>query len=319
MNAPRGRVIAAFAAIYLIWGSTYLFMRFAVETVPPLAMSGFRFLTAGLLLYALTRWRMRAVMSPKLPPGSWPHHAIVGILLTAGNATISWAVTRVPSGVVSLFVAMTPCWMVLFDWLRRGGRRPAVGVIAGVVLGVAGTMLLIGPPSLGGERVDPLGAGVSLVGTLSWAAGSIYSRGIPKAHSSFHSSAVQLVFGGAAVLLFAILSGSLAEFEWSAISTRSALSLVYLVLAGSLVAFSAYMYLLSVTTPALVSTYAFVNPVVAVLLGVAFAGEHVSGRIAAAGAVIVAAVVLITMFSSAAFRRRRSRTETLPVPVREAP
>jgi drug/metabolite transporter (DMT)-like permease len=318
MSAPRSRVIAAFAAIYVIWGSTYLFMRFATETVPPLGMSGFRFFTAGLLLYLIVNWRARRSL-PSTERGTLHQHALVGILLTAGNATISWAVTRVPSGVVSLFVAMTPCWMVLLEWLRDSRRRPTPGVIAGVAMGVIGTLLLIGPHSMGGAPVDLAGAGIALLGTLSWATGSIYSRNIPKLSSSFHSSAVQLMFGGAAVLLVGLVAGEFRGFSLSAVSARSALSLVYLVTFGSLIAFSAYMYLLAVTSPALVATYAFVNPVVAVMLGALFAGEQLSGRVTIAGVVIVAAVVLITVFGGERSRRWRSSTETLPAPVREAP
>jgi drug/metabolite transporter (DMT)-like permease len=304
-HAPRARIIAAFAIIYIVWGSTYLFMRFAVETVPPLPMSGVRFLTAGVLLYAIAH--VRGARTRGDP--AWRRHAVVGILLTAGNATISWSVTRVPSGVASLLVAMTPCWMVLFDWLTPHGRRPSMGVIAGVALGLAGTAILVGPHSMGGTPVDPLGAGVALLGTLSWAAGSIYSRTIPRLSSGVHSSAVQLICGGAAVLLASATAGQLSGFHLSHVSPRSAWSLVYLILVGSLVAFTAYMYLLSVISPAVVATYAFVNPVVAILLGSMFAGEALSGRIAAAGAVIVAAVALITLGG-------RART---PSPVREAP
>jgi len=314
-RASRGRVIAAFAAIYIIWGSTYLFMRFAVETVPPIGMSGFRFFTAGALLYALTRWRTPgSTSSAPLRP-----HALVGVLLTAGNATISWAVTRVPSGVASLLVAMTPCWMVLFDWWRPRGARPAFGVMAGVVLGLAGTLVLVGPHSLGGAPVDPLGAGVALLGTMSWAAGSIYSRSIPQLSSSFHSSAVQLMTGGATVLLVAVVSGEFGGFQWSSVSVRSAVSLVYLVLVGSLIAFSAYMYLLSVSSPALVSTYAFVNPVVAVVLGALFAGESISPRLLLAGIVIVAAVALITLYSGERKRRVSAAGDAAHASVREAP
>ena len=304
-QARRGRVIAAFAIIYVVWGSTYLFMRFAVETVPPLAMSGVRFFTAGVLLYVIAR--VRGALTAGDP--AWRRHAVVGILLTAGNATISWAVTRVPSGVASLLVAMTPCWMVLFDWLTPHGKRPSLGVIAGVALGLAGTAILVGPHSMGGTAVDPLGAAVALLGTMSWAAGSIYSRTIPKLSSGLLSSAVQLMSGGAVVLLAGVAAGQLNGFHLSNVSVRSGVSLLYLIVIGSLVAFTAYMYLLSVISPAVVATYAFVNPVVAILLGAMFAGEALSGRIVAAGFVIVAAVALITLAGKA-------RT---PSPVREAP
>jgi drug/metabolite transporter (DMT)-like permease len=316
VNAPRGRVIAAFAVVYVIWGSTYLFMRFAVESVPPLGMSGFRFFIAGSLLYLLTRWR-GGTHGETL--ASWRQHAVVGILLTAGNATISWAVTRVPTGATSLLVAMTPCWMVVFDWWRPHGHRPHGGVFAGVLLGLAGMLVLIGPHSVGGAPVDTLGAGIALLGTMSWAAGSIYSRSATKLSSSFHSSAIQLMTGGATILLAAILLGNFRGFHLSAVSLRSALSLAYLVLAGSVVAFSAYMYLLGVSSPAVVATYAFVNPVVAVLLGVLFNAEPLSPRLLSAGTVIVAAVALITLSGRERGRRAPVVAEEPLGPVREAP
>ena len=316
MSASRGRVIAAFAVVYVIWGSTYLFMRFAVESVPPLGMSGFRFFLAGTLLYLFTRWHSGALGET---PAAWRQHAFVGILLTAGNATISWAVTRVPTGATSLLVAMTPCWMVLFDWWRPHGHRPHGGVFAGVLLGLAGMLILVGPHSVGGAPVDPLGAGVALLGTMSWAAGSIYSRSVPKLSSSVHSSAIQLMTGGAAILLAAILLGNFHDFHVSAVSIRSALSLVYLVLAGSVVAFSAYMYLLGVSSPAVVATYAFVNPIVAVLLGAVFNAEPLSPRILSAGAVIVGAVALITLSGREGGGRAHVAADESLAPVREAP
>jgi drug/metabolite transporter (DMT)-like permease len=210
---------------------------------------------------------------------------------------------------------MTPCWIVLLDWWRPQGRRPRAGVFAGVALGMIGTLILIGPGSVGGARIDSLGALVALLGTLAWAAGSMYARSVPKLSSSMHSSAIQMMTGGVVVLIAGLLLGEFSSFHLADVSLRSALSMVYLILVGSLIGFTAYMYLLDVTSPALAATYAFVNPVVAVLLGTMFAGEQLSPRIVSAGAVIVGAVALITLSSGV----RRSLTTEMRAPVQEAP
>ena len=180
MTPPRGRILLAFASIYLVWGSTYLFMRFAVETLPPIALAGVRYLLAGAILYGIARWR--AVPEPHRIP--WRGHAIVGTLLTVGNGSVALAVQRIPSGVAALLVAMTPCLMVLLEWWWRRGSRPAAGVVVGLVLGVGGVMVLVGPQSFGGAPVDRLGAGIVLFGSAAWATGSIYSRGLPRYESS---------------------------------------------------------------------------------------------------------------------------------------
>jgi len=292
MSPPRSRVLLALASVWLIWGSTYLFMRFAVETLPPVALAGVRYFTAGVILWWLSRWR--AVPEPRAVP--WQGHAIVGTLLTAGNASVALAVQRIPSGAAALLVGMTPCYMVLLEWLWRRGARPAAGVVAGLALGVAGTALLVGPRAFAGEPLDPVGAGTVLLGSAAWAIGSIYSRTLPRHVSALRTSGVQMVAGGAVVLLAGILAGDLARFDPSGVTFRSAASLVYLILIGSLLGYSSYMYLLGVTSAALASTYAFVNPVVAVILGALFAGEVLTPRMAAAGALIVLAVAMITLF-----------------------
>lgn len=287
----RGRLIAAFAATYLVWGSTYLFMRFAVETLPPVALAGVRYFLAGALLYLIASWRK--VPEPQAVP--WRGHAIVGVLLTSGNGAVALAVQRIPSGVASLLVAMTPCLMVLLEWWRRG-PRPTGGVVAGLVLGVLGTMVLVSQRSLGGEPIDPLGAAIVLCGSVAWAVGSIYSRGLPRYASAARTSAVQMLCGGTVITLISIVTGDFARFSWTAASAKSLFSLVYLIVIGSLVGYTAYMYLLGVTTAARASTYAFVNPVVAVILGALLAGEPVTPRVLGAGAIIVGAVALITFY-----------------------
>ena len=292
MTQPRARILLAFASIYLVWGSTYLFMRFAVETLPPVALAGVRYFAAGAILLAIASWRG----IPETRKVPWRGHAVVGTLLTAGNGSVALAVQRIPSGVAALLVALTPCLMVMLEWWWRRGSRPTIGVVSGLILGVAGMLVLVGPRSLGGDPVDPVGAGIVLFGSAAWAVGSVYSRTLPRFESALRTSAIQMLAGGAVVSVIAWLSGDFGRFDPSIASFKSVFSFAYLVLVGSLVGYSSYMYLLGVTSAARASTYAFVNPVVAVLLGAVFANEPLSPRVLGAGAIIVVAVALITLY-----------------------
>ena len=290
--SQRTKILLAFASVYFIWGSTYLFMRFAVETMPPVAVAGVRYLAAGAILYAIATWK-GVPESRKVP---WGGHAIVGTLLTAGNGSVALAVQRIPSGVAALLVAFTPCMMVMLEWLWRRGARPAIGVVGGLLLGLIGMIVLVGPSALGGEPIDPLGAGIVMSGSAAWAVGSVYARTLPRYESAVRTSAVQMLAGGLVVSAIALIIGDFGRFDAAAVSFKSVFSFAYLILIGSLVGYSSYMYLLGVTSAARASTYAFVNPVVAVILGALFAAEAVSPRVLAAGAIIVAAVALITLF-----------------------
>lgn len=301
--APRGRVLLAFTSIYFVWGSTYLFMRFAVETLPPVAVAGVRYLMAGLIMYGIASWRRQ----PEPGPVPWRGHAVVGTLLTIGNGSVALAVQRIPSGVAALLVALTPCMMVLLEWWWRKGARPTLGVVAGLVLGLAGMAVLVGPSALGGERIDPLGAVTVMFGSAAWAVGSVYARTLPRFQSAVRTSAVQMLAGGAVVTLIAVIAGDFGRFDPSAASFKSVFSFAYLILVGSLIGYSSYMYLLGVTSAARASTYAFVNPVVAVLLGAAFASEPLTPRVLAAGAIIVVAVALITLYGGEKGPHRKRR------------
>lgn len=294
LRPPQGRIIAAFVSVYLIWGSTYLGIRFAIETIPPHLMAAARFLVAGAILYAWARWRG----APRPTRSNWRAATVIGgLLLLGGNGAVVWAETRVPSGLTALLVATVPIWMALIATFESGGRRPPAPVIAGLVLGMAGLALLVAPGKLAG-RVDLLGAAVLLVGTLSWAFGSLHSRGADLPKSGFLAAAMEMLAGGLLLLVFGLATGQAADFALSAVSVRSLTALVYLIVFGSLVGFTAYIWLLGATTPARVSTYAYVNPVVAVLLGWAFAGESLTLRTVLAAAVIVGAVVLIIRYGA---------------------
>lgn len=300
-------VAAAFASVYIIWGSTYLAIRYALDSLPPLLMAGARHTLAGAILYAV----LRATGTARPKRVHWRSAAIIGaLLLLGGNGGVCWAEQTVPSGLAALFVTTVPVWMVLLNWFRREGVRPGLMEIGGVGLGLAGVILLIGTDNLGGASVHRLGALVLIAASLSWAFGSMYSRSAPLPESPLLVTAMQMLCGGVLLLLSGALSGEGARLELENVSLRSVLSLGYLTVLGSLVAFSAYVWLLRVSTPAKVSTYAFVNPVVAVALGFVFAGEPLTPRMMVAAAVIVTAVVLIT--------RQRRRTAPAAVVFDEA-
>lgn len=295
-DAPRSRVALAFAAVYLLWGSTYLFIKYAVASIPPLGMAGVRFLLAGAILYAYGR--ARGQRRPR--DVHWRSAAIVGTMLMVSNAAVAWSEQYIPSGVASLLVAITPCWMILFDWRGQRDRRPNVGVTIGLLAGLCGLVILVGPGSLRGEGGIDVGAAlVVIVGSAIWSAGSLYARHAPRPSSPQLLSGMQMLCGGAVLTVVAAVTGQWRGFSVSATPAVAWWAFLYLVTFGSLVAFSAYMYLLTVTTPARVSTYAYVNPVVAVLLGWLVAGETLTPRMLLASAVIIGAVALIVTFGAA--------------------
>ena len=281
-------VLAAFAAVYLIWGSTYLGIRFAIETIPPFSMAGVRFLIAGVVLFILVR----------LQGYGWPRAAywrsafVIGmLLLVLGNGLLTWAEQFVPSGVAALIVATVPMWMVLLDALRPGGFRPGASVVFGLALGTVGIGILIGPSSLGEGQVDLVGTLVIGFAAFSWALGSIYSRSAEQSPSTLQNVGMQMLLGGAVLLAAGFSMGE--RIELDQISAKSGWALIYLAIIGGVVSYSAYVWLLKVSTPAKVSTYAYVNPVVAVLLGWALADEVLGPRIFLATAAVVVAVMLI--------------------------
>lgn len=287
----RERLIIAFAAVYLIWGSTYLAIRFAIETLPPLLMAGIRFMIAGAILYSWTR----PSEASRPAPHHWRHATVIGgLLLLGGNGGVVWAEQRVPSGLTALLIATVPFWMVLLDWVRRDGVRPTGRVVLGLFLGFAGAGLLVGPGEFAGSgRVDLMGAGVLMLASLSWATGSLYSRRARLPESPLLTTAMEMLAGGVLLMVLGLLTGEGARLNLEGLSLRSLLSLSYLIVFGSLVGFTAYIWLLRHTTPTRASTYAYVNPVVAVILGWAVANEPLTPRTLVAAAVIVPAVALI--------------------------
>jgi drug/metabolite transporter (DMT)-like permease len=289
---PRWRLVLAFAAVYLIWGSTYLAIRFAIQTIPPFLMAGTRFSIAGLILYL---W-CRINGAPRPQRIHWRSATIVGgLLLVGGNGGVVWAETRVPSGVAALVVAIVPVWIALLDWFRPAGRRPGWQVTAGLAAGSMGLLLLASPGDATlGARIDLIGAGVLLMATLCWATGSILAKHSPLPPSPLLGTGMEMLMGGLLLLLLGAFTGEIPQVHLAAITQRSFLSLLYLTSFGSLVGFTAYVWLLKVGSPTRAATYAYVNPVVAVFLGWALAGEPITPRTIIAATVIVGGVVLIT-------------------------
>ena len=302
-------VILAFLAVYIVWGSTYLAMRYGVESFPPLLLAGTRHLITGLVFYPVLRWKTG--IRPTL--AHWTTASITGfLLLCVGNGGVCWAELTVPSGVTALLVAMVTLWMVLVDWLRPGGHRPSARVFLGVFLGFAGLALLVGPSHLGSSgRVDPFGAGVLVIASLSWACGSLYSKHGALPGSAMLSMAMQCLAGGITLWIGGFLTGEVGRLHFAAISARSWLAVVYLIIFGSGIGFTAYIYILKNSTAARVATYAFVNPVVALLLGWLFAGETLTLRTLVAALVILCAVILVI---TAPHRAAAAKTEPMPVP-----
>jgi drug/metabolite transporter (DMT)-like permease len=303
-------VLLAFAAVYAVWGSTYLAMRIGIESFPPLLLAGLRHFVVGVVLYPLLRWRAKFK-----PTGTnWKAALVTGaLLLFIGNGGVCYSEKTVPSGVAALLVAMVSFWMVIVDWLRPGGARPVLRVIMGLLLGFGGLVLLIGPAHLGGsERVDPGGALVLVVASFAWACGSIYSKhgGMPS--SAFLGVAMQGLCGGTMLLIGGWLMGEFHGLHLSAITMRSWLALGYLILFGSGIGFSAYLYILRESTATRVATYAFVNPVVALFLGWLFVGEPLTRRTGIAAAIILTAVILVIT------ARRTTTATTVPRPAQAA-
>jgi len=302
-------VLIAFAAVYILWGSTYFFIRIGVETIPPFVLAGIRHIAIGLVFYPL----FRHLSKEKPTPAQWGTTIITGLLLLlCGNGALSWAETRVPSGIASLLVATVSLWMVIIDWLRPGGVRPGPRVLIGFVLGFAGISLLVGPSHLGGsERVNPIGAVTLILGSLAWAAGSIYSRHHPVPHSPLLGVAMQSLAGGVGLWIVAAATGELDQFHPAQVTLRSWLALLYLFSFGSALGFSAYIYILKHSTASRVATYAFVNPVVALFLGWSLGGEPLTLRTLIASGTILAAVLLVIL---APHKPAAAPEEVVPVP-----
>ncbi|HKG48518.1 MAG TPA: EamA family transporter [Pyrinomonadaceae bacterium] len=298
MTPPRPsrvKIVLAFAAVYVLWGSTYLGIRLAIETLPPFLMTGTRFSLAGAILFC---W---AVLHGErlIPPlHLWRRALLIGgLLLLGGNGSVTWAEKYVASGLAALLVATEPLWVVILNWAITR-HRPNWKVLLGVLIGLVGVAMLVGNGlrSNGNSVLTLVAGGLVLVAALSWAAGSVYSSRRPLPVSTLMAAGMQMLCGGFLLLLLGFATGdpgrlNLANASWTSIG-----AFFYLLVFGSLVGFTAYSWLLNNVTPARAATYAYVNPVVAVLLGWLVAGEPLTRQMLVAAGVIIGSVILITTF-----------------------
>jgi drug/metabolite transporter (DMT)-like permease len=291
LGAPKPAVFAALAAIYLIWGATYLGMMVAIETLPPFLMASIRFLVAGAILYAVMRPRERPTRR------HWASAFVIGAFLLVGG-NVAWSETRIDSGVAALIVATIPLWLAIMDF-TVSGRRLSLQTIVGLVVGFAGIALLLRP----GADIDPVGAFICVLAPVSWAVGSLYVRGASRPARPLLGAGMEMLAGGALLAVVGLATGE--RVDVGSISERSLLGLAFLIVFGSIVAYSCYTWLLKVAPTALVGTYAYVNPVIAVLLGAAFLSEPITSWMLLAGGAIVLSVALIV--------RAQSRPIAVPV------
>jgi drug/metabolite transporter (DMT)-like permease len=297
VKGGKTRLWAAFAAVYFIWGSTYLAIRLVLQTLPPFLTAGVRFVVAGSVLYAVARLRGAA----RPTAAHWRSATILGtLMLLVGNGAVMWAEQRIPSGPAALIVATEPLLIVLLQ-----GMLPSGALLSGLALGLGGVVILVGPAALGGgEAIDPVAALVVVGGCAGWAAGSLFGRRAELPKDGLLAASLQMLSGGACLAVVGILHGDAAHLQLSSVSLSSVLGLVYLIVFGSIVAFTAYGYLVRTAAPSLVATYAFVNPVVAVILGTLIGHEHLTLRVLAASLVIVSGVVIITLQQNRAMQER---------------
>lgn len=286
-------ILAAFAALYLIWGSTYLGIRFAIETIPPLLMAGTRFLLAGFIMYAIARWQG----APHGSFANWRTALIIGAcLLLGGNGGVTLAEQYVSSGLASVIVATVPIYIALLAWATGTGPKPSSIVWLGLAGGFAGVAILIGPAlSFSTNEGDHAGLGmlILLCSSFIWSAGSIYSTRAKHTSPPFLLAGQQMICGGALLTLGGLLTGEHHRFDASRMSLLSLGAFAYLVIIGALVGYTAYIWLLKHCEPAKVATYAYVNPIVAVILGAVFAGETLSARTVLAAGLIIGSVALV--------------------------
>lgn len=288
-------VIAAFAAIYLIWGSTYLAIMIAIRDIPPLLMAGSRFLLAGVFLYIFCR--IRGEGTPDLR--SLGSMSLSGaLMLFLGTGAVAWAEQYISSGLTAIIVATVPLWFVLLDKRQWKFHFSSGWIMAGLLIGFAGVLLLFADKksfSLDGGRMKIVCFFVLIAGSVAWTIGSLHSKYKPVQASTIMKAAIQMIVAGICALLTGIFIGEHHDFVWSAVSRDSLLALLYLIIVGSLVGYMAYIWLLGVRSPALVGTYAYVNPVVAVFLGAWIIEEPISSQQLIALAVILSGVILVTL------------------------
>lgn len=289
----KARAWIALVAVYLVWGSTYLAIRFAIETIPPFVSAGLRFLISGAILFLWQLLRGEPVPSKV----EWRSASIIGLLLLlGGNGCLVWAEQRIPSGIASLFIATAPLWMVLIDAFRPGGTRASWLTWLGVLIGFLGTALLANPwqTHTTGSALDPVGMAVLIFAALSWSVGSLYSRKASLPDSPLMGTGMEMLVGSLGLFVLATLTGEWGQFHVAQVSLRSIAGLAWLIIFGSGIGFVAYTWLLRNAPTPIVSTYAYVNPMIAIMLGVLVAGERLESLEIISAFIILTGVVLIT-------------------------
>ncbi|MEW5939549.1 MAG: EamA family transporter [Chloroflexota bacterium] len=305
----KTKIWVALLALYVVWGSTYLAIRFAVETIPPFLSAGIRFLVSGIILLV---WQ-RAAGQPMPTRKQWISTAIIGnLLLLGGNGLVAWAEQTIPSGIAALMIGSIPMFLVVAEAFRPGGAKPHGWTILGLLTGFSGIFLLVGPDELtGGARLDPLGIGALFFACMFWAVGSVYSKHADLPKSSLMSTGAQMLTGSAGLFLVSLVSGETRGWEIASASTQSLGGLIYLILVGSLVGFVSYGWLLQNAPISLVATYAYVNPIVAILLGNWLAAEPLEPRIWIAAAIIVGSVMFINRSRTGGRKEAKIREEVV--------
>ncbi|MEP6705392.1 MAG: EamA family transporter [Acidobacteriota bacterium] len=293
-------LIAAFFSVYVFWGSTYLAIKFAIETLPPFLMAGSRFLIAGLILSLWARLS-KDYESPKFE--HWKTSFVVGtLLLLGGNGGVVLAQHFIPSSLAALLVATEPLWIVVLSWLWLKRGRPNWKVALGLLLGFAGVWMLISGRTTNAAATTGPGQWIGIVavilGAFCWAAGSVYGLRSSTPKSSLLTAGMQMIAGSVSLLLVGLIRGELTTFDPAAVSSSSLIGLTYLIIFGSLIGFTAYSWLLKNARPSMVATYAYVNPVIAVMLGWFIAGESMTGQMLIGAGIVVGSVVLITSQTS---------------------
>ena len=290
----KTRIWTALIALYIVWGSTYLAIRFAVETIPPFLMAGTRFLISGLILYV---WR-RLAGDPAPTLRQWRSAAIMGLLLLlGGNGVVSWAEQHVPSGIAALMVASIPLWMAVIDAARPGGSKPDRRIVLGLLIGFGGLALLVTATRglTPADNLDTVAILALVLAAFLWSLGSVYSRDAEMPKSSLMGTGIEMLAGAAGLFIAGTISGEWQALNLAAIRPASLLGLGYLVAFGSLIGFVAYAWLLRNAPLSLVSTYAYVNPVIAIFLGAWLGSEFINAQIIIAALVIIGSVVVINL------------------------